>query len=181
MLYLTIFLVTISLFKNKLPIKSYMKFKAVLASIIWAILFLFTLFTPLQAVSFAGGQSAIAKPATSHASIEAQAYILEPGDGEILPETFIVKFGLSGIDLAPAGVEQENTGHHHLLIDQPELPDLTASLPATDKIRHFGKAQTETELTLSPGEHTLQLVLGNYLHIPHDNPVISDPISITVK
>ncbi|MGL5079737.1 MAG: DUF4399 domain-containing protein [Waterburya sp.] len=117
----------------------------------------------------------------SHAPTDAQAYILEPADGAVVPETFTVKFGLSGMDLVPAGVEQDNSGHHHLLIDQPELPDLSTSLPSTEQIRHFGKAQTETELTLSPGEHTLQLVLGNYLHIPHDNPVFSEPVTIQVK
>lgn len=125
--------------------------------------------------------SALAADLVSHAPSEAQAYILEPADGTTVPETFTVKFGLSGMDLAPAGVDQANTGHHHLLIDQQELPDLTASLPATEQIRHFGKAQTETELTLDPGKHTLQLVLGNYLHVPHDNPVISEPISIKVQ
>lgn len=124
---------------------------------------------------------AIALDLISHAPVEAQAYIIEPTEGAIVPETFSVKFGLSGMDLVPAGIEQENSGHHHLLIDQKELPDLTTSLPSTDQIRHFGKAQTETELTLPQGEHTLQLVLGNYLHIPHDNPVISDRITITVK
>ena len=85
------------------------------------------------------------------------------------------------MDLAPAGTEQSNTGHHHLLIDQSELPNLQASLPSTEQIRHFGKAQTQTELTLSPGKHTLRLVLGNYAHVPHDNPVISEPITITVQ
>lgn len=125
--------------------------------------------------------SALAADLVSHAPSEAQAYILEPADGTTVPETFTVKFGLSGMDLAPAGVDQANTGHHHLLIDQPELPDLTASLPATEQIRHFGKAQTETELTLEPGKHTLQLVLGNYLHVPHDNPVISEQITIRVQ
>ncbi|BAZ45642.1 hypothetical protein NIES4102_26680 [Chondrocystis sp. NIES-4102] len=124
---------------------------------------------------------AIASDLISHAPVEAQAYIIEPTDGAIVPETFTVKFGLSGMDLVPAGIEQENSGHHHLLIDQSQLPDLTSSLPSTEQIRHFGKAQTETELTLPKGEHTLQLVLGNYLHIPHDNPVISDRITITVK
>ena len=124
---------------------------------------------------------AIAQDLVSHAPTDAQAYILEPADGATLPETFTVKFGLSGMDLAPAGIDRENTGHHHLLIDREELPDLTASLPATEQIRHFGKAQTETELTLPPGEHTLRLVLGNYLHIPHDTPVISEPITVTVK
>lgn len=117
----------------------------------------------------------------SHAPSSAQAYIIEPPDGARVPETFKVQFGLSGMDLAPAGMDQPNTGHHHLLIDQQELPELTASLPATEQIRHFGKAQTETELTLAPGEHTLRLILGNHLHVPHDNPVISEPITVTVQ
>lgn len=129
--------------------------------------------------------SAIALDLVTHSPTEAQAYIqayiVEPANGSTVPETFTVKFGLSGMELAPAGVDRENTGHHHLLIDKQELPDITASLPATEQIRHFGKAQTETELRLEPGEHTLRLVLGNYLHVPHDNPVISQPITVQVK
>lgn len=125
-------------------------------------------------------QNSLAANIVSHAPTNAQAFILEPADGSVVAETFTVKFGLSGMDLAPAGIDQANTGHHHLLIDQQILPDLTTSLPATEQIRHFGKAQTETELTLEPGKHTLQLILGNYLHIPHDNPVVSEPITITV-
>ncbi|MBE9043037.1 DUF4399 domain-containing protein [Pleurocapsales cyanobacterium LEGE 10410] len=145
-----------------------MNFKAFVVSIICVFSFLII-------------PSAIAADLVSHAPADAQAYIIEPADGATVPETFTVKFGLSGMDLAPAGVERENTGHHHLLIDQSELPNLNASLPSTEQIRHFGKAQTETELTLSPGKHTLQLVLGNYLHIPHDNPVVSEAITIEVK
>jgi Domain of unknown function (DUF4399) len=146
-----------------------MNFSAIFASLTFA---LWLLFTPGKA---------IAVDLVSHAPRSAQAYIIEPADGSNVPETFTVKFGLSGMDLAPAGIDQPNTGHHHLLIDQQELPELTASLPATEQIRHFGKAQTETELTLEPGEHTLRLVLGNYLHVPHDNPVISEPITVTVQ
>lgn len=123
---------------------------------------------------------ALAQDLVSHAPANAQAYIVEPANGAIVPQTFTVEFGLSGMELAPAGVVQENTGHHHLLIDQPQF-DPTTSLPATEQIRHFGKAQTETELTLPPGEHTLQLILGNYAHVPHDNPVVSEPITVTVQ
>ena len=111
----------------------------------------------------------------------AQLYIIEPVDGATVQETFKVKFGLSGMGVAPAGQNIKNTGHHHILIDMDKLPDLTKPLPATDQIRHFGGGQTETELTLTPGEHTLQLLLGNYMHIPHDKPVISKKITITVK
>ncbi|MEM7757672.1 MAG: DUF4399 domain-containing protein [Cyanobacteria bacterium P01_A01_bin.40] len=150
-----------------------MKFKTNFKTIFCAIVCgLMLLFAPAEA---------IAATPVSHAPIDAQAYIIEPADGATVPETFSVKFGLSGMELAPAGVDRDNTGHHHLLIDQPEISDLTASLPATEQIRHFGKAQTETELTLEPGKHTLQLVLGNYAHVPHDNPVISQPITVEVK
>ncbi len=110
-----------------------------------------------------------------------QLYFLEPVDGATVPETFKVKFGLSGMGVAPAGQNIKNTGHHHILIDMDKLPDLTKPLPATDQIRHFGGGQTETELTLTPGEHTLQLLLGNYAHIPHDKFVMSKKITITVK
>ena len=158
-----------------------MNFKAIFICLACAILFCPapTMAMPTGSVNSTG--VAIAANLNSHAPTDAKVYIIEPENGATVPETFTVKFGLSGMELAPAGVDKENTGHHHLLIDRPELPELNASLPSTDQIRHFGKAQTETELTLSPGEHTLQLVLGNYLHIPHDNPIISDPITIEVE
>ncbi|MEL6495974.1 MAG: DUF4399 domain-containing protein [Cyanobacteria bacterium J06623_7] len=146
-----------------------MNFKSIIFCFILSLLILFS------------SGPAIAADLITHAPADAKAYIVEPADGATVPETFTVKFGLSGMKLAPAGTDEPNSGHHHLLIDKSELPELTASLPATDQIRHFGKAQTETELTLEPGQHTLRLVLGNYLHVPHDNPVISEPIQITVR
>lgn len=112
---------------------------------------------------------------------DATLYFISPVDGTTVSKTFTVKFGLSGMGVAPAGLDKDNTGHHHLLIDMDELPDLTQPLAATDRIKHFGGGQTETELTLSSGTHTLQLVLGNYLHIPHDKPVVSEKITITVE
>ena len=75
----------------------------------------------------------------------------------------------------------ENTGHHHILIDVDELPDMSMPLPTTENIVHFGGGQTQTTLTLSPGTHTLQLLLGNHLHVPHDQPVLSEKITITVE
>lgn len=108
-------------------------------------------------------------------------YIIEPTDGAIVSGEFTVKFGLRGLGVAPAGVKFDGTGHHHLLIDVTELPDMTRPLPATDQIRHFGKGQTETTLTLPPGKHTLQLLLGNYIHVPHDPPLLSQPITIQVR
>jgi hypothetical protein len=91
-----------------------------------------------------------------------------------------VQFGLRGMGIAPAGVKFDNTGHHHLLIDTDLPANPAAPLPATDKIVHFGKGQTETTLTLPPGTHTLQLLLGDMNHIPHDPPVVSKKITITV-
>lgn len=111
----------------------------------------------------------------------AKAYIITPIDGQTVSQNFKVVFGLSGMGVAPAGTEKENTGHHHLLIDTAELPDMNMPLPATDHIKHFGGGQTETELTLSPGKHTLQLLLGNFAHVPHDKPVLSEKITITVE
>jgi len=108
-------------------------------------------------------------------------YIIEPKNGETVSQIFTAKFALEGFGIAPAGTNKENTGHHHLLIDMEKLPDLTKTLPATDNIKHFGGGQTETELTLPPGEHTLQLLLGDYLHVPHAKPIISRKITIVVK
>lgn len=117
----------------------------------------------------------------SKAPADARVYIIAPKDGEKVGRTFVVKFGLSGMGVAPAGVNMENTGHHHLLIDVDELPDMTKPLPAGENIIHFGGGQTETEITLPPGKHTLQLVMGNYLHIPHNPPVISEKITVIVE
>lgn len=111
----------------------------------------------------------------------ATAYIIEPSNGATVSQNFTVKFGLSGMGVAPAGVDKENTGHHHLLIDTAELPDLTEPLAASDQLKHFGGGQTETQLSLEPGQHSLRLVLGNYSHVPHNPPVISAPVTITVK
>lgn len=102
-------------------------------------------------------------------------------DGDLVPLTFTVKFLVSGMGIAPAGSKIENTGHHHLLIDVTDIPDMNLPLPATDHIRHFGKGQTEAELTLSEGEHTLQLLFADYSHTPHEPPVMSDKITITVS
>ena len=112
---------------------------------------------------------------------EITAYIISPSKGEVVNSPLRVIFGLKGMGIAPAGVDLENTGHHHLLIDMAELPDLTKPLPATDSLKHFGKGQTETLLELSPGTHTLQILLGNFMHVPHAEPVLSEKITITVE
>jgi hypothetical protein len=111
---------------------------------------------------------------------KAKVYIISPANGASVTSPVTIKFGLSGMGVAPAGVEQANTGHHHLLINLNKLPDLTQPLPATDNIKHFGGGQTEVTLNLPEGKHSLQLLLGNHLHIPHAQPVISEKITITV-
>ncbi|HUI62487.1 MAG TPA: DUF4399 domain-containing protein, partial [Steroidobacteraceae bacterium] len=103
----------------------------------------------------------------------AEAYIISPKDGAKVANPVVVRFGLKGMGIAPAGVKFDNTGHHHLLIDTDAPSDLNAPLPASDRIVHFGKGQTETSLTLTPGKHTLQLLLGDQSHIPHNPPVMS--------
>jgi hypothetical protein len=112
----------------------------------------------------------------------AEVYIISPKDGAIVHSPVLVQFGLKKVmGIAPAGVKFDNTGHHHLLIDTDPPADQSAPLPATDKIVHFGKGQTETTVDLSPGKHTLQLVFADANHIPHSPPVISKKITITVK
>lgn len=117
----------------------------------------------------------------SNSELEITAYIISPSSGEVVSSPLRVIFGLKGMGIAPAGVNLENTGHHHLLIDLNEFPDLSKPLPASDNLKHFGKGQTETVLNLSPGTHTLQLLLGNFVHVPHAEPVLSEKITITVE
>lgn len=110
----------------------------------------------------------------------AELYFVSPADGAVVGNPVVVRFGLKGMGVAPAGIEKKDTGHHHLLIDTA-LPDLAKPVPADEKHRHFGGGQTEVSVQLSPGTHTLQLLLGDLNHIPHEPPVMSKPISITVK
>lgn len=118
--------------------------------------------------------------ATSNAAQET-AYIVTPADGATVKNPVTVVFGLRNPwGIAPAGTKIDHTGHHHLLIDAP-LPDLTKPIPKDDQHRHFGGGQTETTLTLPPGRHTLQLLFGDFAHVPHSPPVMSQPISINVK
>jgi len=124
---------------------------------------------------------ALAETPRTPAPEGASVYFIEPANGASVTGPVNVRFGLKGMGVAPAGTDIPATGHHHLLVDVAELPGLDAPLPATDNIRHFGKGQTETELTLPPGQHTLQLLLGDKNHIPHQPPVLSEKITITVK
>jgi len=110
-----------------------------------------------------------------------ELYFISPQDGDTVSGEFKLQFGLCGMGVAPAGVDADNTGHHHLLIDMDMLPPMDAPLPKTEQVRHFGGGQTETTLSLAPGKHTLQLLLGNFSHVPHDPPVMSERITITVE
>lgn len=128
----------------------------------------FSLFLSLNA--FAGTPS----------SENAELYFITPSDGNIVSSPVTVKFGLRNMGVAPAGVQVENTGHHHLLIDT-DLPALNQPVPKDNQHLHFGNGQTETELGIAPGTHTLQLLLGDFSHVPHDPPLVSEKITITVE
>ena len=114
-------------------------------------------------------------------SSENKLYFIEPKDGATINGPIKIVFGLSGMGVAPAGIDFPNTGHHHLLVDLENLPDLSKPIPANENHIHFGKGQTEAILELPKGKRTLQLLMGNYLHIPHKEPVISDKITIFIK
>ena len=118
----------------------------------------------------------------------AMVYFIGIEDGATVSAPVIVQFGLSGMGVAPAGTEKDNTGHHHILIDRPPLgegadgaDELVNGLPSDDNHKHFGGGQTEVSLDLEQGKHTLQLVLGDMNHVPHNPPVVSDVIVITVE
>lgn len=112
---------------------------------------------------------------------DARLYFIEPQDGDTVRSPVQVRFGLQGMGVAPAGVDVPETGHHHLLVNEPEV-DMDAPLPDPEGvIFHFGGGQTEAEIELEPGEHTLQAVLGDWKHQPHDPPVTSERITIVVE
>jgi hypothetical protein len=110
----------------------------------------------------------------------AKAYIISPESGAIVSSPVTVVFGLTGMGVAPAGTKKENTGHHHLLINA-DTPFLDEPIPADEQHVHFGGGQTEAQIDLPPGEHSLQLLLGDLDHIPHDPPVMSETITVVVE
>ena len=116
----------------------------------------------------------------SIASDDAELYIISPTDDQVVSSPVKIVFGLNGMGVAPAGIKYNNTGHHHLLIDVPELPDINLPIPSDEHHKHFGKGQTETVIELEPGEHSLQLILGDHVHVPHDPVVVSKKIKINV-
>lgn len=109
----------------------------------------------------------------------AAAYIVSPAEGAVVSSPVTVVFGLKEMGVSPAGFERPNTGHHHLLVDAKELPPV--DVPMGAQVKHFGGGQTQVELELSPGKHSLQLILGDHLHMPHDPVVVSERLTIIVK
>jgi hypothetical protein len=129
----------------------------------------------LPAATFAAAGETPAPP-------EAKVYFINIKDGDKVTSPVKIQFGLSGMGIAPAGTEAQNTGHHHLLIDTTLEGDaLNEAIPMDEQHLHFGKGQTEASVTLPKGQHTLQLVLGDWSHIPHKPPVISERITVTVE
>jgi hypothetical protein len=124
-------------------------------------------------------QAAAALPRTP-APAGARVFIVSPKDGDTVAAPVKVVFGIEGMGLAPAGEKNDVAGHHHLLVDT-DLANPGIPIPADDRHIHFGKAQTEAEVALAPGQHTLQLVLGDYLHIPFDPVIASEKITVTVN
>lgn len=124
--------------------------------------------------------SAVADPGRTPSPVGAEVFIISPKDGATVASPFVVQFGLKGMGVAPAGVRYANTGHHHLLIDSDPPADLNAPLTADDRLIHFGEGQTQAIVTLPPGKHTLQLLLGDQDHRAHNPPVFSKRITITV-
>ena len=111
---------------------------------------------------------------------DARVFFVTPADGDTVSNPVRVEFGIEGMSVAKAGDDAPQSGHHHLIVDA-DLPNPGMPIPADDNHIHFGDGSTSTELTLAPGQHTLQLLLGDHLHIPHDPPVASETITITVK
>jgi hypothetical protein len=116
------------------------------------------------------------------APADAKVYFIGLKDGDTVTSPVTIRFGLSGMGIAPAGTEAPNTGHHHLIIDEKmEGEALNEAIPVDEHHIHFGKGQTEASVTLPKGSHTLQLVLGDWSHVPHKPPVMSDRITINVE
>ena len=113
------------------------------------------------------------------APADARVYFVDLHDGSVIAQKATIRFGLINMGVAPAGIDKPNTGHHHLLIDT-KLPPLDEPIPNDFNHLHFGAGQTEATVTLPPGKHTLQLLLGDANHVPHNPPVMSKPITVIV-
>ena len=112
---------------------------------------------------------------------DSRVYIVSPKNNDIVENPITVIFGLDNMEISPAGIKKKFSGHHHLLIDVKTLPDLSMPIPADENHMHFGKGQTSVVIELKKGIHTLQLLMGDYVHIPHNKPVYSEKIIINVQ
>ena len=117
--------------------------------------------------------------ATFSISANPKVYFINLEDGDRVESPFLIQFGLSGMGIAPAGTDRSNTGHHHLLINVDDI-DLSKPIPSSSNHIHFGGGQTESLVYLMPGDYSMQLVLGDMTHTPHNPPIISQRINITV-
>ena len=135
---------------------------------------------PLIVVALGVTAVAVAQVKRTPSPAGAEVYFIAPKTGEAVTSPVTVRFGLKGMGVAPAGMAFDNAGHHHLIVDAP-TPPLSGPVPADANHLHFGKGQTETSIELKSGKHTLQLVVGDQLHVPHDPAVVSKVITITVK
>ena len=133
------------------------------------------LISPFDSLFGAGGAT------KSISRDNAQVFIINPIDNAIVENPITITFGISNMELSPAGIKKAFSGHHHLLIDVKTLPDLSKPIPSNKNHIHFGNGQNRTQIILDKGIHTLQLLLGDHLHIPHINPVVSEKITIIVK
>jgi len=116
----------------------------------------------------------------STAPADARVFFVTPSDGDVVTNPVVVEFGIEGMSVVPAGQEQADSGHHHVIVDA-ELPPMDLPIPKDANHVHFGQGNSSAELTLEPGQHTLQLLFADHLHIPHDPPVVSERITITVE
>ena len=130
-------------------------------------------------LAFGGATVAVSNDA-SKSNEGASVYIISPLDGATVSSPVTIQFGLEGMGVAPAGVEKLGTGHHHLIVDAP-LPALNEPIPADGNHKHFGGGQTQTTIELSPGTHSLQLLLADHYHIPHNPPIHSNIVTIEVR
>jgi hypothetical protein len=132
-------------------------------------LFIVFLFAPIQSYT------------ESYSDKNKRLFFITPSNGEEVTNPVTIRFGIVGMEIVPAGKDKPMSGHHHLLINVEKLPNMKSPIPADKNHLHFGKGQTETQLNLPSGRHTLQLLLGDYMHVPHEKPLISDKIEIIVK
>jgi hypothetical protein len=132
-------------------------------------LFIVFLFAPIQSYT------------ESYSDKNKRLFFITPSNGEEVTNPVTIRFGIVGMEIVPAGKDKPMSGHHHLLINVEKLPNMKSPIPADKNHLHFGKGQTETQLILPSGRHTLQLLLGDYMHVPHEKPLISDKIEIIVK